>query len=147
MDVKEAVESAAPASSTDMPVDQAQRIVEGARHISPFLGERMRAATLLDRPVFIRELMPQDLKLELNQLDAAEAMKAAAFLATVVGFAHARQMDSSTRTSWQRELSRHRTKDLDAPLWLWTAVVGLLVDHERSYLEHCRRYALAESDS
>jgi len=147
MDVKEAVESAAPASSTDMPADQAQRIVEGAPHISPFLGERMRAATLLGRPVFIRELMPQDLKLELTQLDAAEAMKAAAFLATVVGFAHARQMDSSTRTSWQRELSRHRAKDLDAPLWLWTAVVGLLVDHERSYLEHCRRYALAENDS
>jgi uncharacterized protein (DUF2252 family) len=75
------------------------------------------------------------------------ATKAAAYLATVVGFAHARQMDSSTRISWQRELSRHRTKDLDAPLWLWTAVVELLVDHERSYLEHCRRYALAEHDS
>jgi hypothetical protein len=37
--------------------------------------------------------MPQDLKLELNELNPKEAMKAAAFLATVVGFAHARQMD------------------------------------------------------
>ena len=27
--------------------------------------------------------------------------------------------------------------------YLLTAVVGLLVDHERSYLEHCRRYAMA----
>jgi uncharacterized protein (DUF2252 family) len=147
MDVKEAVESAAPTSSSDMPSDQAERIVEGALHISPLLGQRTRATTLLGRPVFIRELMPQDLKLELTQLDATEAMKAAAFLATVVGFAHARQMDTSTRTSWQQELARHRSKDLDAPLWLWTAVVGLLVDHERSYLEHCRRYALEDPGS
>ena len=124
MDVKEAVESAAPTSSTQMPSDHAHRVVEGALHISPFLGERMRASTLLGRPVFIRELMPQDLKLELNELNPKEAMKAAAFLATVVGFAHARQMDSETRTSWREELSRHRTKDLDAPLWLWTAWSG-----------------------
>ncbi len=144
MDVKEAVASAAPTSSTDMPADEGRRVVEGALHISPFLGERMRATTVLGRPVFVRELLPQDLKLELTQLSAKEGMKAAAFLATVVGFAHARQMDSPTRTSWQQELNRHRTKDLDAPVWLWTAVVGLLVDHERSYLEHCRRYALSE---
>ena len=97
MDVKEAVESAAPTSSTDMPTDHARRVVEGARHISPFLGERMRATSMLGRPVFIRELMPQDLKLELTQLDSEEAMKAAEYLATVVGFAHARQMDSATR--------------------------------------------------
>ncbi len=147
MDVKEAVESAAPASSADMPTDPARRVVEGARHISPFLGERMRAVTLLDRPAFVRELMPQDLKLELNQLDVKEATKAAAFLATVVGFAHARQMDSSTRTSWQSELALHRSKELDAPIWLWTAVVGLLVEHERSYLEHCRQYALSSDSS
>jgi uncharacterized protein (DUF2252 family) len=145
MDIKEAVASAAPSSSKDMPKDHAQRVVEGARHISPFLGERMRASTLLDRPVFIRELMPQDLKLEITRLSAKEAMKAAEFLAAVVGFAHARQMDSGTRISWQQELNRHRAKDLDAPLWLWTTVVGLLVDHERSYLEHCRRYALSTS--
>jgi uncharacterized protein (DUF2252 family) len=147
MDVKEAVESAAPTSSTEMPADQARRVVEGARHISPFLGERMRATSVLGRPVFIRELMPQDLKLELTQLSAKEGMKAASFLAAVVGFAHARQMDSGTRTAWLEELNRHRTKDLDAPVWLWTAVVGLLVDHERSYLEHCRRYALSETAS
>jgi uncharacterized protein (DUF2252 family) len=147
MDVKEAVESAAPTSSTELPENQAQRVIEGALHVSPFLGERMRASTLLGRPVFIRELMPQDLKLELNDLDPKEAMKAAAFLATVVGFAHARQMDSATRSSWREELNRHRTKDLDAPLWLWTAVVGLLVEHEGSYLEHCRRFALSDTET
>jgi uncharacterized protein (DUF2252 family) len=35
-------------------------------------------------------------------------------------------------------------KNLDAPSWLWTNVVGLLVAHEETYLEHCRRYALAD---
>jgi uncharacterized protein (DUF2252 family) len=145
MDVKEAVESAAPgANGANIPKDPGRRVVEGAQHISPFLGERMRATTLLDRPVFIRELMPQDLKLELAQLSADEALKAAEYLATVVGYAHARQLDSATRTSWQSELARHRAKDLDAPSWLWSNVVGLLVDHEGTYLEHCRRYALAD---
>lgn len=148
MDVKEAVASAAPASpGAGMPTDYAERVVEGARHISPFLGERMRPCTLLDRPVFVRELMPQDLKLELSQLTAKEATKAAAFLATVVGFAHARQMDTSTRTAWQEELGRQRSRDLDAPSWLWGSVVGLLVEHERSYLEHCRLYALDDVSS
>jgi uncharacterized protein (DUF2252 family) len=145
MDIKEAVESAAPqAEGANIPNDPGRRVVEGALHISPFLGERMRATTLLDRPVFIRELMPQDLKLELAQLSADEALKAAEYLATVVGYAHARQMDTSTRSSWQAELARHRAKDLDAPSWLWSNVVGLLVDHEGTYLEHCRRYALTD---
>ena len=110
MDVKEAVASAAPSSSRDMPTDHAQRVVGGARHIAPLLGERMKATSLLGHSVFIRELLPQDLKLELTQLTAKEAMKAAAFLASVVGIAHARQMDSSTRISWQNELKRHRSR-------------------------------------
>jgi uncharacterized protein (DUF2252 family) len=145
MDIKEAVASVAPAAKgAEMPDDYGQRVVEGALHISPFLGERMSATTLLDRPVFIRELLPQDLALELNRMMSDEVMKTAAYLATVVGFAHARQMDSSTRSSWQNELSSNRSPDLDAPSWLWTNVVGLLIDHERTYLEHCRRYALAD---
>jgi uncharacterized protein (DUF2252 family) len=30
------------------------------------------------------------------------------------------------------------------PGWLWKNVVDLLADHEKGYLEHCRRYALQE---
>jgi len=33
---------------------------------------------------------------------------------------------------------------LDAPLWLWKAVVDLVAMHEAAYLEHCRIYALTE---
>jgi uncharacterized protein (DUF2252 family) len=72
-----------------------------------------------------------------------EARKAARFLAAVVGKAHARQMDEGTRTGWRMELSRSRSKTLEAPSWLWSSVVDLLVSHERGYLEHCRKHASA----
>ena len=143
MDLKEAVHAAAPADdSADMPEDQAQRVVEGARHLSPHLGERMRAIQLFGRSIFIRELLPQDLKIELERLTREQAMNIAHFLATVVGKAHARQMDDDTRSKWAKELSRARTGDLRAPSWLWSGVVDLLAIHEKAYLEHCRLYAL-----
>ena len=75
-----------------MPRNDAKRVVEGAQKLSPFLGERMFATCLLGRDVFIRELMPQDLKLELDQISRSEATEAARFLAMVVGKAHGRQM-------------------------------------------------------
>ena len=146
VDIKEAVKAAAPAakrgtSSLVIPQDFAERVVTGARALSPFLGQRMMAATLLRRPVVLRELMPQDLKLELDALSRPQAVEAARFLASVVGKAHARQMDAPTRKRWSTELSRHRSKSLDAPSWLWTSMVQLVSEHEAAYLDHCRRYA------
>ena len=144
MDVKEAIQAAAPRSArAEMPRNNGDRVVEGARHLSPSLGKRMLSARLLDRSVFLRELLPQDLKIEIDQLSRSEAMRVARFLATVVGRAHARQMDPDRRRSWLGELARNRTKSLDAPSWLWTAVVALVADHEAAYLDHCRRYAMA----
>jgi uncharacterized protein (DUF2252 family) len=105
----------------------------------------MLAARFLDRAVFLRELLPQDLQLEIGHITRDEAMKAARFLAAVVGEAHARQMDAPTKKKWQDELKRHRTKKLDAPSWLWSSVVELLISHEGEYLEHCRKYATASS--
>jgi uncharacterized protein (DUF2252 family) len=51
-------------------------------------------------------------------------------------------MDTLTKKKWQDELKRHRTKKLDAPSWLWSSVVELLVSHEGKYLEHCRKFAM-----
>jgi uncharacterized protein (DUF2252 family) len=142
MDVKEAVLAAAPRYAGEkIPKDNAERVVEGARHLSPHLGNRMAAAELAKRSVFIRELLPQDLKIEIDRLNTVQANKAASFLAGVVGKAHARQMDQPTRKRWTRELERHRSKTLDAPGWLWSSVVALIGKHEVAYLEHCRRYA------
>jgi uncharacterized protein (DUF2252 family) len=71
MDLKEAVRAAAPrAVGAKMPIDQAERVVEGARHLSPHLGKRMRAVKLMNKSVFVRELLPQDLKIEIENFDA-----------------------------------------------------------------------------
>jgi uncharacterized protein (DUF2252 family) len=143
IDIKEGLKAAAPRyPGQDMPRDNGERIVEGARHLTPALGERMRSARLNDRSVVIRELLPQDMKLTVEQLTQEEAMKAARFLAMVVGKAHARQMDKSGRRAWLTELRRARSKSLDAPSWLWNGIVALVSSHEAGYLEHCRRYAL-----
>jgi uncharacterized protein (DUF2252 family) len=144
VDIKEAVRAAAPAAkNADMPKDFAQRVVTGACNLSPFLGERMLAAKFLSRPVVLRELMPQDLKLEIDRLTRDEAVAAAGYLAGVVGKAHARQMDAAARKRWTAELNRNRSKSLDAPGWMWRSVVELIASHETAYLEHCRRYATA----
>jgi uncharacterized protein (DUF2252 family) len=146
LDIKEAVRAAAPRDPTaEMPRDNAERIVAGARALSPNLGERMAAARLLGQPVVVRELMPQDLKIEIETLSQDEAVSVARTLARVVGDAHGRQMDAATRKAWMADLARRRSKTLDAPSWLWTSVVELIALHEAAYLEHCRRYALAEA--
>ncbi len=41
----------------------------------------------------MRELLPEDLKLEVDKISREEEMKAARYLAMVVGKAHVRQMD------------------------------------------------------
>ncbi len=144
VDIKEAVRAAAPAAkNADMPKDFAKRVVTGACNLAPFLGERMLAAKFLSRPVVLRELMPQDLKLEIDRLTREEAVAAASFLAGVVGKAHGRQMDAATRKRWAAELGRNQSKSLDAPGWMWRSIVELIASHETAYLEHCRRYAIA----
>ncbi len=146
IDIKEAVEAAAPpAPGAEMPAHHGARVVAGARALSPNLGDRMLPADLLGRPVVLRELMPQDLKLEIDQFSRADAVAAARYLAYVVGRAHARQMDKTTRAGWSQELQRRHSSDLEAPNWLWSSVVSLAALHEEGYLEHCRRYALQAS--
>ncbi len=146
IDIKEAVPSVAPtAPGVPVQADHAARVVAGARALSPCLGDRMLPARLLGRPVVMRELMPQDLKLEIDQLTREEAVGAARFLAAVVGHSHARQMDPADRRAWAEELRLHHGGGLDAPSWLWTTVVDLVAHHERGYLDHCRDFALAQA--
>jgi uncharacterized protein (DUF2252 family) len=146
IDIKEAGPAAAPSAvRAVMPKDHAQRVVEGAKHLSPALGERMMAAKLLERSVVIRELMPQDLKLEMDQLSREEAVNSARYLAEVVGKAHARQMDAATRRDFASSFQQRKTARLNAPSWLWSSVVELASAHESAYLEHCRRYALSRA--
>jgi uncharacterized protein (DUF2252 family) len=117
--------------------------VEGARHLSPHLGRRMLATRLLGRAVFIRELLPQDLKLEVDALSRDEAMEVARYLAGVVGHAHGRQLSATDRKAWCKDLAQRPRDALDAPSWLWSSIVDLVGTHEAAYLDHCRRYALS----
>jgi uncharacterized protein (DUF2252 family) len=146
IDIKEASPAAAPRARTaKMPKDNGERVVQGAKHLSPALGDRMMAAKLLGRSVVIRELMPQDLKLEIDRLTRQEATNSARYLAEVVGKAHARQMDASTRKAFTATFKVRRSSQLDAPSWLWSSVVELVSTHEAAYLEHCRSYALRQA--
>lgn len=142
LDIKEASRSVAPRDpQSAMPKDNAERIVSGARHLSPHLGERMLASRIQGRAVFLRELLPQDLKIDIDHLSQKEAMEVAGYLGNVVGRAHGRQLDASQREQWLKELGRNRSKTIDTPSWLWRSVVQLVQDHEGGYLEHCRRFA------
>lgn len=143
LDIKEAGPSVAPTASGDSFADHAVRVVTGARALSPYLGERMAASRILGRPVIVRELMPQDLKLEIDQISREEAVHAARFLAAVVGHAHTRQLPKDQRQDWANQLRQHRAPGVDAPSWLWTIVVDLMGRHERAYLDHCRCFAAA----
>jgi uncharacterized protein (DUF2252 family) len=145
LDVKEAAAAVGPrARKAGMPANQAERVVAGANALSPYLGERMVAATIARRQVFIRELRPQDMKFELQNLQQAEAIAIARVMAGVVGRAHGRQLKIETRRAWARELKARHSKGLDAPRWLWSSVLDLAALHEAAYLEHCRQYALGK---
>jgi uncharacterized protein (DUF2252 family) len=145
-DVKEGVTAAAPrAPKVEMPRDNAIRVVTGARALSPNLGQRMMSAKLLGKSIVVRELMPQDLKIEINRLSREEAMNLARYLAGVVARAHGRQMKASQRRAWRSDLAKNHKASLETPSWLWASVVELLGLHEAAYLDHCRRFALSEA--
>lgn len=142
IDIKEAGPAAAPRQpGARMPQINGERVVEGARHLSPYLGDRMAAADILGRSVFVRQLLPQDMKVDIKKMPQEEAGKIAHYLGTVVGNAHARQMDREVQKLWKKELQRNRAKTLQVPIWLWSSIVGLVAGHEGSYLEHCRKHA------
>ncbi len=143
IDIEEAVPAFAPSHPEAlMPEHFGERVVAGARALSPNLGDRMAAGDLLGRPVIVRELKPQDLKLEIEQFTRKEAVGAARYLSSVLGKAHGRQMPHDARREWVKELKGRLPVDLEAPAWLWDSVVALLVHHEEAYLKHCRLHAL-----
>jgi uncharacterized protein (DUF2252 family) len=147
LDVKEAVSPAAPFSNrASMPSNNAERVVAGANALSPYLGERMIAAHVARKQIFVRELRPQDLKFELKNLQRTEAVAIAGLMARVVGRAHGSQMTLPERRTWAREIKVRHKKGINAPRWLWNGLLDLTALHEKAYLEHCRLYALGKPD-
>ena len=112
LDIKQAIEASAPwAPDVNPGVAPGVRVVMGARHLAPALGSRMLAASMLERSVFIRELLPQDLKVELDRIDATDARKVAYYLGKVVGRAHRRQLDPTATRAWLAELTQAPHQD------------------------------------
>ncbi len=93
----------------------------------------------------MRELLPQELKLDVDQFSREEAVRAAHYLAYVVGKAHGRQMDEAARADWRAEVMRDLRGTERAPSWLWSSVVELAGRHEVGYLQHCRLHAGREA--
>jgi uncharacterized protein (DUF2252 family) len=142
LDVKAASVPVAPAvDGAAMPLDQGERVVRGARALSPSLGNRMTATKLGKQSVFVRELLPQDLKIDIKALSESEAGVVAFLLASVVGHSHGRQLTRTDARAWAAELRRSHPKTLAAPSWLWTSIVRSIARHETEYLGHCRRFA------
>jgi uncharacterized protein (DUF2252 family) len=120
--------------------DNAERVVEGERHLAPYLGERVVAVRLLDRSVFLREMLPQDLKLEINQLIRPKAMKAARFLASRMGARWVRRCGANggpRSTGAARNIGMRRF-GYGRASWAWSPAM------RRPISKHCRRY-LAET--
>jgi uncharacterized protein (DUF2252 family) len=77
LDIREATTAAAPRKqSAVMPRDNVVRVAQGARALSP-KGDRMVAGRIGDCGVVVRKLIPQDLKMEIDQLTAQEAVNSA----------------------------------------------------------------------
>jgi uncharacterized protein (DUF2252 family) len=143
IDIKQAMQPLAPrAQDAALPEHQGERVVTGARALSPALGDRTAPANILDKQVFVRELLPQDLKFELEALGEAEALAIGHYLASVVAQAHARQLTPAESGSWLQAFRKDSASNMTAPAWLWAAVVDLVALHEGAYLEHCRKHAL-----
>ena len=145
IDVKEAVPHLAPAApGVTIPEDHARRVVEGARALSPALGERMIAAAIGETPVIVRELLPQDLKIVAEQFSKDEGVRVARSLAAVVGRAHGRQLSPEERRAWRGHVEADGWHER-APHWLWTSVTELMGLHQSGYLAHCRDVARDKS--
>jgi uncharacterized protein (DUF2252 family) len=148
IEIKEALPALAPRSpKARIPGHNGERIVAGARALSPALGDRMAPATILETDVFVRELLPQDLKFELETLGESEAVAVGQYLASVVARAHARQLDASESAGWLETFRKESAPHLKAPAWLWASVVDLVALHEGAYLQHCREHALGATNT
>lgn len=143
IDIKQAIKPLAPhPKKAAMPRHHGERVVTAARALAPALGQRMAWANVLDNEVFVRELLPQDLKFEMSALGEEEAVAVGHYMGSVVANAHARQLAPADAGEWLQTFRKGNAKNMSAPAWLWAAIVDLVALHEGAYLEHCREHAL-----
>jgi uncharacterized protein (DUF2252 family) len=141
LDVKEALPTHTPsAAGAKVPKDDAERVVHGARALSPPIGSRLLAATLGDLPVVVRELLPQEDKVSVDGLEHDEACQVAGHLGAIMGRAHARQLSAKDAKAWRAAFGA-KGEAPAPPKWLWEGLVATVGVHESAYLEHCGELA------
>jgi hypothetical protein len=89
--------------------------------MTPLRGSDLPGVTtaqMLDRSVVLRELMPKELKLDIDRLSREEAVNSTRYLAEIVGNAPAQQMDAATRKEFSARFRVPKSAPLDAPSWL-----------------------------
>lgn len=141
LDVKEATPTHTPAApGARVPKDDAERVVRGARALSPPVGSRLLAATLGELPVVVRELLPQEDKVSVDGLEHDEACEVAGHLGAIMGRAHARQLDPKEAKAWRAAFGA-KGESPAPPRWLWDGLVATVGTHEAAYLAHCGELA------
>jgi uncharacterized protein (DUF2252 family) len=141
VDLKQARKPLAPrARGAQLPTHDGERVVAGMRALSPHLGSRVIAATVMGTPISVRELLPQDLKFELDAMADDAVDDLGTYLGSVIAMAHARQLTPAQCAEWLEAFRREHASRSTAPSWLWAAVVDLVALHEGAYLEHCREH-------
>lgn len=137
IDLKQALPSSAMRRGKLTPADDAERVVRGARALVPALGERMMSASLLGRRVVVRELMPQEHKVSLHDLEPDEGREIARYLGEVLGRAHGRQLEVEVAQAWAKEVMKKNKPRPVPPRWLFDSLLTLVSVHEVEYLRHC----------
>jgi uncharacterized protein (DUF2252 family) len=147
LDIKEALPLRAPRlPKSDFPKDDADRVVAGACVLAPYLGHRTVAATVGGLRTTIHELMPHDEKIGLADLKKAEATDLAAYLGSVVGRAHGRQLHKGDAKAWLKSFTKAKATCAGTPRWLWDELAYFIGNHEEAYLHHCGTLDLAPGE-
>jgi uncharacterized protein (DUF2252 family) len=82
----------------------------GVVALAPNRGSRMLATSVLGKSMVLRELLPQDIKLEIYKFSSGEATRAARYRVYVVGIAHARQMSATDRARWAKVIAQGQSE-------------------------------------
>jgi hypothetical protein len=87
----------------------------------------------------VRELLPQDLKIEIERLGANEAAEVARYLSFVDGEAHMRRLARADGAKVAQGVAGCSVKVPRRAKLALASVVDLLAIHDRAHLDHCPR--------
>jgi len=140
LDIKAATDSDAP-QVAEVPADPGARVVAAARHLSPELGQRMDWVHLNGASFAVREVLPQDLKLDLTHLTPRDGR-------TPLAVAWATWSDRPILVSWTKGRAGGGSMSYSMPARVGA---GASIGSGRpqwtccprctgGYLAHCRRH-------